>query len=354
MTTDKLQNTKKAVLDKIKSSDNFLILISDPDGDEASAGIAMHEILTQMGKESTLFSHFNINDFFYLPGNKNYRVGDLTKLNFGQFDIIITVDTPEEYRLIDKKNRTYHSFKLPKDKFIINIDHHPHSNSYYGDINYVPENISSTGEALYDIFKDEIKITPSIATNILNSLIADTQCFRQTDVTHPKTLRIAADLIEKGADHFLLTLHIYYNFSFNDVKAYANVLKELELRKAGKYTYAQVVIDEKKLKIDTLFDEFTSIINERIRSISDCNFSVNVAVLDPTTTRFSLRARDTEVLKIAKHLGGGGHKRAAGATVKKDLETSLKMLGKYIEKAKLPEIKMNEPCITINKQKSCN
>jgi len=290
----KLQRIKTAISKKISQGRKFAIIISEPDGDSVGSGLALWEILTSLGKKVDLLSHFTLDQFSYLPHYKKFRCIDLCTYNFTPYDALLILDATTLQRIVDKDCQ-YNFDEFINKHFIINIDHH-HHNSLFGDIDCVVTQISSTAELLYDIFLTKGKITPTIATNLLNGFIADTVCFRQTDVTFPKTLRLAAELMDAGADHRLITHNLYYNFDQKLVESNIKTLATLKVQKSGPYVYAYTITDRSDIKDTYPAGEKFVIANEVSRSIQLCNFSLRLTRLGKGKPQLSLISRDTEVI----------------------------------------------------------
>ena len=97
--------------------------------------------------------------------------------------------------------------------FTVNIDHH-HDNPRFGDVNLVVPDASSTGEVLADVFRElGVQPTPEIAEALYIALVTDTGRFEYANTT-PKALRLAADLVEAGADVNRVFQGVYENVQF--------------------------------------------------------------------------------------------------------------------------------------------
>lgn len=336
MTQRELQKAKKDILERISTSDNFAVLVSDPDSDAVGSGLAMEEILDQMGKKVKLYSSYEIPQFSYLPRFKKFIITDIKKLDFGQFETIITVDSSEP-RLVLDKNKHPERYSFPKKTFVINIDHHD-SNPLYGQINYVDSKLSSASEALYEIFASSIEITPSLATNLFAAIVGDTKCFQYIGSTTAKTLRVAADLLEKGANQKLIIHKIIYSFDEDILKMNIDALKDFKIKKVGKYKYSYAVMDIKKYGFEFVSRDRNNLAKELLRSIKGTDFSVLITPTAPNLTKLSFRGRRKEIVKIANYLGGGGHKEGAAARVELTVNKALEKLDKFLQKTDLPEM----------------
>ena len=89
------------------------------------------------------------------------------------------------------------TLKCSRSPLVVDIDHH-HDNTRFGDVNLIDATASSTGEMLRDLFRElEIQLTPQIAEALYIALVTDTGRFQYTNTT-PKSLRLAAELVEAG------------------------------------------------------------------------------------------------------------------------------------------------------------
>src|SRR5436190_13066024 len=107
--------------------------------------------------------------------------------------VLVAVDCANESRLGPDPEILHNA------PFAIDIDHH-HDNTRFGNVNLVVSDASSTGEVLRDIFRElGVALTPDIAEALYIALVTDTGRFQYANTT-PKALRLAAELVEAGAD----------------------------------------------------------------------------------------------------------------------------------------------------------
>ena len=108
-------------------------------------------------------------------------------------------------------------------RFVIDVDHH-HDNSRFGDVNLVVPDASSTAEVIRDILRElDVDLTPQIAEALYVGLVTDTGRFQYTNTT-PKALRLAAELVEAGADVHGIFQHVYETVQFAKLKLLARAL----------------------------------------------------------------------------------------------------------------------------------
>ena len=100
----------------------------------------------------------------------------------------------------------------------VDIDHH-HDNTRFGDVNLIVADASSTGEVLRDVFAElGVELTPEIAEALYIALVTDTGRFQYANTT-PKALRLAAELVEAGADVHRVFQGVYETVAVREAEA---------------------------------------------------------------------------------------------------------------------------------------
>lgn len=330
------KNLQNKIHSQIKKSRKIAILVSEPDQDSIGSGLALKDILNLLGKDSDLYSSFPLDKFKYLPNIKQYIIRDIGRLPLARYDTIFVLDASQTYRLVDVKKYP-EGIAFPDQACIINIDHHQ-DNPKFGNINYISKyKFSSTAEALYEIFHTKVAISPSIATNLLAGLIEDTGCFRHAFTS--QTLRFVADLIDQDGNYAMLVSEIYYSNPINMVKANVKSLSTLKMKNVGKYTYAYIILTPEDFGVEEVRRSDVRILQETMKSLSGIDFSMRITQVSKQITDISFRSREVKVSDIAKHFHGGGHDRAAGATIRMDIETFLKELDELLHKITLEKVR---------------
>ena len=200
----------------------------------------------------------------------------------------------------------------------IMIDHHL-SGTVYAD-NYIDAKASATGEIIYDIAKRlcDMGAIDAIPARVLNCIYAamssDTGGFRFSNAT-PKSLRIAADLVEAGIDAAEINRQIFDAKPLKQVKAEGEAIKRLKFFGDGEIACTSLPYSVKQ-ELE-LSDEHLGTLIDIPRSV----FGVEIAFVvkeenEDGEYRVSMRsATDFDVAAVCAAFGGGGHKRAAGCTV---------------------------------------
>ena len=196
----------------------------------------------------------------------------------------------------------------------INIDHH-HDNTRFGDVNLVVSDASSTGEVLRDVFRElGVELTPEIAEALYIALVTDTGRFQYANTT-PKALRLAAELVEAGADVHKVFQQVYESVQFAKLKLLARALERAQIYDGGRIVVSHLLrTDFHELGAP---DPYSEGIIDYLRAVEGADLAMLIREpprLSGPERRVSLRASvdELDVSAIARPFGGGGHRQAAG------------------------------------------
>src|SRR5665213_2209534 len=129
---------------------------------------------------------------------------------------------------------------VERAKLVVDIDHH-HDNTRFGAVNLIVSDASSTGELLRDVFAElGVEITPEIAEPLYIALVTDTGRFQYTNTT-PKSLRLAAELVEAGADVHAVFQQVYESVEFAKMKLLARALERARVLEGGRIVVSFLV-----------------------------------------------------------------------------------------------------------------
>lgn len=213
------------------------------------------------------------------------------------------------------------------------LDHHVTNRGAYTWLFNEPE-ISSTSELLYS-FLEEDKVSPACAACIYTGIINDTGVFQYSS-TSPDTMRVAAKLMEKGIPFSQIIEHTFFEKTYVQNQLMGRALMESLMLFDGK-----LIISYMRQR-DMRFYGVTSADMEgivaQLRNTSGVEVAVFMYETEPEVYKVSLRSKETvDVSKIAQQFGGGGHVRAAGATMQGTPHDVINNLTYYIEKALFPD-----------------
>lgn len=293
-----------AVVSAIKKGGSFLISVhKNPDGDALGSQLALMMALEKLGKKVTAQNIDPVPDIYqFLPGAQKIKTSAFIE---GRFDVAIVLDAdPPRTGLFDKG--------CPAE-VKINIDHHV-TNPLDWDLTWLDPAAAATGEMVYALIRQlDVAIDRDIALCLFTSIFTDTGSFRYTN-TSARSLRTAAEMIEAGADPWVVTENVYESFAFRRLKLLGSVLSEIERSEDGRIAW--VVVTQDHFQRNGATAEDTDNFINFVRSTK----GVEVAVLFRQTAekqyKVSLRSKGrVDLTNLAQSLGGGGHKNAAGATV---------------------------------------
>jgi phosphoesterase RecJ-like protein len=201
---------------------------------------------------------------------------------------------------------------LTEASFVAVIDHH-HDNSRYGTVNLVVAEASSTSEVLRDVFGElKVRLTPAIAEALYIAIVTDTGRFQYAN-TSPKTLRLAAELVDAGADAHRIFQHVYETIELSKLKLLARALEHVEVYEGGRLVITFLERDDYE-QTGASSGASEGVIDS-LRAVAGVEMSALISEPpERDRRRVSLRSsRDRlDVSEIARSGGGGGHRQAAG------------------------------------------
>ena len=225
------------VADEVRRRSRFLVTTHEnPDGDALGSMLALHLALEQLGKDSVMLLAGDVP----LPAEYSFmRLDELVREPPPDASerVLLAVDCAKEQRLGPVPQL------LEQAPLVVDIDHH-HDNSRFGNVNLIVADASSTSEILRDVFRElGIEISPEIAEPLYIALVTDTGRFQYSNTT-PKALRLAAELVESGADVRRVFQGVYENVQFAKLKLLARALERAEISEGGRLVISYLRRDD--------------------------------------------------------------------------------------------------------------
>lgn len=197
-------------------------------------------------------------------------------------------------------------------KVTLCIDHHI-SNPSYADNNYIYPDASSASELAYRLM-DKEKITKEIAESLYLGIVHDTGVF-QYSCTSPDTMEAAADLMRKGINASDIIDKTFYEKTYAQNQILGRALLESFLFMDGKCIVSY--ISKKIMDFHCVTPKDLDGIVSQLRATKGVEVAILLYETAAQEYKVSLRATgDVDVSKVAQYFGGGGHKKAAGVTMK--------------------------------------
>jgi bifunctional oligoribonuclease and PAP phosphatase NrnA len=306
-----------AVAEAIRSNDRFLITTHEnPDGDALGSLLATKLALDQLGKDAVMYLAGEAplpGEYSWMPFDElQRRVPD----DAGE-RVLLALDCANESRLGPDPE------VLVSAPLVVNVDHH-HDNSQFGAVNLVVADASSTSEIVRDLFRElGVELTPDIAEALYIALVTDTGRFQYANTT-PKALRLAAELVEAGADVHKIFQGVYESVQFAKLKLLARALDRAQVYEGGRLVVSYLLRDD--FRQVGAAEPYSEGIIDYLRAVEGADMAA--LIREPPRTgaparRVSLRASadELDVSAIARRLGdGGGHRQAAGFSSDQSIE----------------------------------
>ncbi len=289
--------------------------------DALGSELAFASLLKALGKQAVVVNdEFTPIRYRFMPGAKDIKVN--TNL---LFDAAVVLDCSD-------LNRIGRVRRLINDRMsIINIDHHI-SNNKFGDYNLVDKNASSACEIVYEIFKNlRVRLNKDVAFNLYCGIITDTGSFHYAN-TSSNTLAIAAKLVNLGLDINSIYRQVNKIDKLSHACLIGKLLSQAKSDFKGKIIYLSLP-DEVGVG-DAIVRDLADQALNILRLIEKAEvFILLRAIKNNKYVRLNLRSNGkVDVNRIAKVFNGGGHKRAASATIEGKLPVIKRRLFKEIGK----------------------
>lgn len=314
----------------LKENESMYIFIHKaPDGDAVGSAVALCAAMRRLGKDAVVVCEDDIPDnlrfmndhYIVMPYNYNFRPKDLC----------VALDCSNESRFPGCAEL----FKT-LGKMTIAIDHHMKTDDF-ADLVLADSSACSTAEIVYELLRHmNIEIDGEIAEALYVGIASDTGSFKYsntTDYTHT----IAAELMgTPGMDANRVSVNLFQRNSFEREMLHALLISGVRpIRDAGDlhlslmvYSYPEII------KSIGAKEEDCAGLVEKIRDIDGVEVAVLLREQEDGSTRVEFRSKNhIDVAKIAESLGGGGHKRASGCMLGKDVARPDEVVFEAVNKA---------------------
>ncbi len=290
-----------------------------PDADGISSCLAFRAALNKLGKDCTIALGDPVPPSYRFLPKEAVVVPARPEV---EPDLIVVLDLSDLDRLGPVYDPDLFS-RVP----ILNVDHHV-SNQHFGTVNVVDPTASATCELLYDVIQDlGVEIDSEIATWLLAGLVADTQGFR-TPSTTVRTLRVAAELMDRGASLSEILEAVFRSRSFPALRLWGLVL--VGAKRQGNILWSEITPDMLKAA-DASLEEVDGVVN-LLASVQGPDAVVLFKAVNGDQIRVSMRTSENlNAAEICAYFGGGGHARAAGCTLEPPLEEAWAKFLRYVE-----------------------
>lgn len=298
----------KECADILREKDNILILThANPDGDTLGSGFALCRALMKIGK---ICAVINADD---IPKKYNYLFDDIVEIKFKP-DYVVAVDVAT-VNLLGGLEEQY--------KIDMCIDHHS-TNTEYANL-LLLEDVPAACQIMYEVVLAlGAEVDKKIADCLYTGLTTDTGCFRY-DSTTAQTYRVAADLIDAGADNGRINRIMFETKS----KTYAR-LERLAIESMRFYEHervAVITVTQEMFQLTGSNAQETEGLAPLTRQIEGVEIGITIQERPDGTCKASIRTFESvNAAKLAACFGGGGHAQAAGCKFDCDVKEARRLL----------------------------
>ena len=288
--------------------DSFLLMAHvAPDGDTLGSCLALQKLLQQLGKQAWVVCDDPLPHLYaFLPGADGLLAPDAAV----DVQAFVAVDCADV-------GRTGSQWDRVGTKPSLCIDHHI-TNPGFADVNYI-EDCAATGELitlLYDAFGQPIN--PEVGACLYTAIATDTGNFAYSSVT-PRTFALMGKVMESGFDLPECNRLIYRNQRLQKLRMTARTVENAKLYRDGQVIVATLSKAETEA-VDGLKADAEGIIDS-LRDVETVVVACFLREEGASEVKLSLRSKGkVDCAALAKAYGGGGHVRAAGATLYMSLE----------------------------------
>jgi len=311
----------EAIADALRRHDRFLVVTHEnPDGDALGSLLAATLALRQLAKDAVMYLAGDTplpGEYAFMPleGLVREPPADAAER------VLLAVDCAKEERIGDDSAVT-------RAPLVLNVDHH-HDNTRFGDLNLIVADASSTGEVLRDVFAElGVELTPELAEPLYIALVTDTGRFQYANTT-PKALRLAAELVDAGADIHAVFQQVYESVEFAKLKLLARVLDRAAVLEGGRIIVSHLLRND--FAEVGAAEPYAEGLIDTLRAVEGSELAV--LIREPPRDggpirRVSLRSSidELDVSAIARRFGGGGHRQAAGFSSDLPLEEIIEQI----------------------------
>ena len=278
------------------------------DGDGVGSEVALWHLLTARGLQTAIANPTPIPERFHFLVPRGADHSERAEREIESADVVIVLDISDTSRLGDLARSIRHSHSVAC------IDHHVSGGSLPGGPRLVAPEAAATAELVFDLASAlEWPLSPEAARALYVGILTDTGAFRFANTT-PRVLHVAGALLERGVEPESIYESVYASAPEGRVRLMTEVLQTLVVE--GERGLAWVTVPPDALhRHGTTADDLDGIV-EYPRSIAGVRLALLFRQLANGRVKVSFRSLgDVDVAELAHRFGGGGHRKAAGASL---------------------------------------
>ncbi len=276
-----------------------------PDGDSLGSSLGLYWLLRACEKEPEVIMRDPVpHAYRQLPGADRVRV---TSGVDREYDAVFVIECSD----IDRPG-----LEGLDQQFAVNIDHHS-TTALFGAVNWIDSTASAVGEMIYNLCKAiGVRVTREIAECVYTALLTDTGSFRYANTTE-RTFKVASELVRTGVKPARTAEAVFASYPWSRIQLLGEVLGTARRDGGGRVAWMRQTL-EMQGRAGATDEDADGFVNYPL-AVGDVEAVALLKECAPGVYRTSLRSKgDVNVAKIAEQFGGGGHRNAAGCTLKGD------------------------------------
>ncbi|HYJ88420.1 MAG TPA: bifunctional oligoribonuclease/PAP phosphatase NrnA [Pyrinomonadaceae bacterium] len=274
-----------------------------PDGDSLGSSLGLCWLLRALDKDVEVIMRDPVpHAYQQLPGAKEVRVTPSVDDNYQAVFVIECSDITRP-GLIDLEKQV-----------VVNIDHHS-TTALFGKINWIDSTASAVGEMIYNLCKATgVRVTREIAECVYTALITDTGSFHYSNTTE-RTFKVASELMKSGLKPAKTAEAVFASYPWSRIQLMGAVLSTARRDSTGRVAFLRHSL-EMQHSAEASDEDADGFVNYPL-TVEEVEAVAMLKECEPGVYRTSLRSKgDVNVAKVAEKFGGGGHRNAAGCTLR--------------------------------------
>ena len=287
-----------------------------PDGDSLGSSLGLYWLLRALDKDIEVIMRDPVPaPYLHLPGAEHVRTTH-------------EVDRPyDAVFVIECSDVTRPGLKDLEHQFVVNIDHHS-TTALFGKINWIDSTASAVGEMIYNLCKATgVRVTKAIAECVYTALLTDTGSFHYSNTTE-RTFKVASELVRSGVRPAKTAEAVFASYPWGRIQLLGEVLSTAKRDPSGRVACMRQTLEMHR-RTQSTDDATDGFVNYPL-TVGEVEAVALLRECEPGLYRTSLRSKgDVNVARVAGRFGGGGHRNAAGCTLKgnwDELETEIMAL----------------------------
>ena len=292
------------VVELIESKRTFAITSHfRPDGDSLGSSLGLYWLLRALDKDVEVIMRDPVpHAYQQLPGAKQVRV---TPSVDSSYDAVFVIECSDITRP---------GLKELDKQLVVNIDHHS-TTALFGKINWIDSTASAVGEMIFNLCKATgVRVTREIAECVYTALITDTGSFHFSNTTE-RTFKVASELLRTGVKPAKTAEAVFASYPWSRIQLMGAVLSTARRDSTGRVAFLRHSL-EMQHTAHASDEDADGFVNYPL-TVEEVEAVAMLKESEPGVYRTSLRSKgDVNVARVAEVFGGGGHRNAAGCTLR--------------------------------------